>query len=111
MPGFSAAITTPVGSLAASSLAKDGPEERELMVQLSGSSAARIASTKVSDSFSMPFVALTIGAVRGTLRATSCATSRVAWLGATKTTMDAPDSASSGLTVAVSVAGSSALGR
>jgi len=32
----------------------------------------------VSDSFSIPFVALTIGARWGTFLATSCATSRVA---------------------------------
>ncbi len=66
---------------------------------------------KVSESFSIPFVALTIGASRGTFRETRCATSRVAWLGATKTTMDAPCSASSGSTVAVRFAGSFALGR
>ncbi len=66
---------------------------------------------KVSESFSMPLVALTMGASCGTLRATSFATSRVAWLGATKTTIVAWCSTSSGSTLAVRVPGSLALGR
>ena len=44
----------------------------------------------MSESFSMPFVALTISTPSRTYGAAARATSRVAWLGTTKTTICAP---------------------
>jgi len=84
------AMTTAVGSCAASSFAKLGPLKNvRCGCAAAGSSSFKTSSMNISDSFSIPFVALTMGTSRDRCGAALRATSRVAWLGATKTTIDA----------------------
>ena len=99
------------GQPAASSFANDGPEGTQVMVRLAGELRGEDLVHERERAVLDALRGAHDGAECGTLRATSCATSRVACDGATKTTIDAPESASSGSTVAVSVVGSLALGR
>jgi hypothetical protein len=65
----------------------------------------------MSDEISIPFVALTIGTSFGMYFAAIFATSRVAWLGTTKTTRFTPSSARARSLVAVRFGGRIAPGR